>query len=481
MKVEQNSSLLIVFDFMMYCFATKVQYSPKKRETSWCNPDHCWTNTFILMKFAIAMKLYEEHKLVQECLRQIEDRLGWGSSAKWHNEVFMELSESIEKETHVLLSPTTLKRVWGRVSYKHAPSISTLNALSQFGGYSNWRDFKTKMEHKGPSWIARKINPNIRIIAVSASVMTLVFISLFSMIGIGDSNDDFDTSQIRFSSHPVAKGIPNSVVFDFDLKGIQSDSIYIQQFWDPTKTIKLRSGQQQATGIYYYPGYFRAKLLIDGKKIKQHDLFVESDGWLGTLDYEPIPKYVKDLHSYPNKLSFPAIVVDEIKNSDTPLISSFHYVNQLDSISGDNFILTATLQNIYNDKWAVCQKTSIVLLGTRSALIVPLAIPGCVSEMGVMLSETYINGKENDLSSLGMDLTRPKNLKIEVRQKELSVFDGHTKLFSRTYQESIGDLVGLRFRFVGAGEVSQLQLTDLSRKISFEEDIFRFQGNGLNK
>ncbi|MGB5820903.1 MAG: hypothetical protein WBG90_15565, partial [Saonia sp.] len=75
------------------------------------------------------MHTYSEHKLVQSCLLQIEEKLNWGSSSLWHNDVFVELSEVIHEKTQVLLSPTTLKRVWGRVDYKSDPSISTLNTL----------------------------------------------------------------------------------------------------------------------------------------------------------------------------------------------------------------------------------------------------------------------------------------------------------------------------------------------------------------
>jgi len=94
------------------------------------------------------MNKYPEYKLVQKCLHQIEDKLGWGSSTAWHNDVFIELSEIIQDSTSILLSPTTLKRVWGKINYASVPSISTLNTLSQFAGYLNWRDFKNKSKTK---------------------------------------------------------------------------------------------------------------------------------------------------------------------------------------------------------------------------------------------------------------------------------------------------------------------------------------------
>ena len=81
------------------------------------------------------MKEFSDDRLLKTCLLQIEEQLGWGSSDAWHNEVFSDLSEAIHVSTSILLSPTTLKRVWGKVSYGSSPSINTMNTLAQFAGY----------------------------------------------------------------------------------------------------------------------------------------------------------------------------------------------------------------------------------------------------------------------------------------------------------------------------------------------------------
>ena len=404
------------------------------------------------------MATYSEYKLVKTCLLQIEEKLGWGKSEHWHNDVFIELSEVIHKETKVVLSVTTLKRVWGKVNYKNAPSISTLNTLSKFAGYTNWREFKNSATLKKPNWFERKINPNLKIIIPSAALLALIFMALFSMIGNHSRTNIIDLAAIEFSCHPVTESIPNSVVFDFNLNAIESDSIYIQQFWDKTKTIKINPDQKQATGIYYYPGYFRAKLLVDGNIIKEHDLFIRSNGWLTTIDYEPIPKYINT-----NKLlSLPSQFIDEIKTNEQPLTSTYHYIEDFNEVSGDNFRLKTRIKNVYNEKWAVCQNTTIIIVGTKSAHMIPIAIAGCASNLGLMMSEVFINGKENDLSALCLDISKSINLEIEVVNKRLTVSSENKKLFSSTYNESIGEIVGLRYRFLGAGEVQQIQLSNLS-------------------
>ncbi|TAI48823.1 hypothetical protein [Flagellimonas allohymeniacidonis] len=416
--------------------------------------------------------MYHELAYVQKCLEQIETQLGWGASDSWHNDMFVELSERIQQETKVLLSPVTLKRVWGRIDYKSAPSITTLNTLAKFAGFENWRDFKGNLPEKKSSGITRKIRANLGVIMMSASVMTLVFISFYSLRGPSQVEEPIDVSKVVFNSRPIAKGLPNSVVFDLDLGEIKSDSIHIQQYWDPTKTIDLQPGQKQATGQYYFPGYFRAKLLVDGKAIKQHDLFIKTQGWLGTLDYRPIPKYLKSQEVYEGNLAFPKRAIEEIEASEKPIRSTFHRVMDFETISGDNFELRSTLKNTYRDKWAVCQMAYIIVLGTKGAMVIALGIPGCASELWVMMNDVYLDGKEKDLSGLGIDLSEPKEIKVLVKEKKLTVSFANQTLFAGSYNETIGRIAGLRYRFLGTGEVHQSILSDLDGEtvIDFMDD-----------
>ena len=407
------------------------------------------------------MNLKDEHKALNTCLSLIEKKLEWGSSSEWHNDMFLELSEIIQQKTGILLSPTTLKRVWGRVHYESSPSISTLNTLAQFIDYKNWRDFKLNANISKPSFFEKKVVPYLSIIVPSAAVLTLVFISLFSMTNLSNADTEKDFSNVVFKSQPVTEGLPNSVVFNFDLDGIESDSIYIQQFWDKTKTIKLYKGQTQATGIYYFPGYFRSKLLVEGKIIKEHDLFIKSNGWSGTLDYDPVPKYFtnKDIFS-DQKLSFPKIAFDEITNLKEPIISSFHLIQDFNA-SGDNISITSKVKSLYSDKWAVCQTLRVVILGSKGAMIIPFTQKGCISDISLLLNDVYLNGKKHDLSNFGVDLSYFRDIAIRVKGKNVTIEVDKELIYSGNYNESIGRFVGIRYRFLGAGEVENLSILNL--------------------
>lgn len=405
------------------------------------------------------MNATEEHKRIKKCLLLIEEKLGWGTSDEWHNDVFLELSEKIRLETNVLLSPTTLKRVWGKVNYNSSPSISTLNVLSQFAGYNNWRDFKNTTQRKGPNWFERKIHPNMGIIIPAAVIMAILFISIYSMTDNSKPVRPYDFSKVQFSSRPITKGLPNSVVFEMDLDEIDSDSIHIQQFWDTSKTVRLQPGQKQATGIYYFPGYFRSKLLVDGQIIREHDLFITSNEWMATLDYEPVPKYITNSKFKTDKLSFSEDILEEIMQQKEPIESSFHYIKDFEGVSGDHITLKSSIRAVLSEKWTVCQSVRIVILGTKGALIVPLSQLGCVSDLGLLLNDVYVNGKKNDLSALGVDLSEEKEITIKNENKKVTVLVDGIPVLSKEYTQSIGRFVGFRYRFKGAGTVRDIKIT----------------------
>lgn len=67
--------------------------------------------------------------------QQIEAKVAWGGSAQWTHQDFDQLSERIWEATQTKLSATTLKRLWGKVSYRSQPATNTLDALAQFVGY----------------------------------------------------------------------------------------------------------------------------------------------------------------------------------------------------------------------------------------------------------------------------------------------------------------------------------------------------------
>jgi hypothetical protein len=78
---------------------------------------------------------------IEKLLKIIEEKLDWGTSDKWQSRDFENLNQLILDATGVSLSASTLRRLWGRVEYRHLPSGTTLDTLAKFAGYADWRNF----------------------------------------------------------------------------------------------------------------------------------------------------------------------------------------------------------------------------------------------------------------------------------------------------------------------------------------------------
>ncbi|MEP1034195.1 hypothetical protein [Ekhidna sp.] len=391
---------------------------------------------------------------------KIESKLGWGDASSWHSSMFDELSEKVFETTQVILSVPTLKRFFGVVKHTGAPSITTLDALSRFVGKENWREFK-QVESAAQSSGLKK--PGKSVYVTIGFILALVTISL-----IGNKRPEvvINSSEFTFASKVLSKEYPNSVVFDFSIpQTLRVDSLKIQQYWDPTKTIAISKEQTQATGIYYFPGYFEAKLLADGQIAKSHDLFLKSNGWLGMIEYNPVPKYFQPQLGSESGINFTNEIIEEVQKLEEPVEISFHFIDDLGDVSGDNFQFLTTIKSTFDDRWAVCQSARIYFIGTSGAMIIPFSKIGCTSDNNLMLNDVYLRGKENDLSALSADFSKAVNLSFKLKDKQLTVFIEEEEVYSQTYNESMGRLVGLRFKFRGLAEVLDYKITDQNGNI----------------
>ncbi len=411
-------------------------------------------------------------KHIDRLRRSLEDHLNWGPSQDWHSSVFQELSDLIFDRTQIMISPTTLKRFFGVVKYDGAMSVNTLDSLSSYLGYQNWRDFRQKQDIKKTKPRVSRIKgvpkKSIYIGIGFSAALFMVF-----LLSTGSPPEPIDFSGIRFSSHSVSEGFPNSVVFNLELGANRPDSVVIQQYWDKTKTIHMDAEESQATGIYYFPGYFRAKLILDGILVSEHDLFLSNQGWLGTVDHEPVPAYFKPIRDEGIALELPEEFTPELESLEEEMTTRFHLIEDYGNVSGDNFRLKARIKNNTTNPWGVCKTVWIYIIGSKGAMIFPFGKTGCSSDMGMMVNDVYRNGKRYDLSALGCDLTDFTDIEILNKEQEVEISINSETVLTQNYEKTMGRFVGFRFKFLGWGEVESYSVWDKNetRFISSEDPI----------
>lgn len=427
--------------------------------------------------------LIQEKDYLEIYKKQKEADLGWGDCSTWTNQDFEKLSELIFEKTAVRLSESTLKRVWGKVKYDSIPTVTTLNTLAQFSGHENWRSFKAANgfkngnghdhadEHpdiiiKRPeviSSVSEKNNARRRLVLAGITGITVLLLAILILnINLTAPPEKVDLSQVLFDFKIVSNELPNSVVFNYEVGDNKIDTLKIQQSWDPQKQALVSPAKHQHTSIYYYPGFFVAKLIADNVILKEQDIFIKTDGWKGIIEQSPVPTYLSkaEINLNQNRMSIEQGILTA-KTSKTVfngIWTNFYNVGNFDTISSDDFDFEATLQNTSTPEESVCRQTKITILTTKSAITLPLSAKGCSSALSVYNGEELISGKDTDLSMFGCDFSVPQILSCEMRNKEMIIYLNKSPIFKSLHKSDLGRIVGLIISFEGTGRISDVDL-----------------------
>jgi hypothetical protein len=146
-------------------------------------------------------------------------------------------------------------------------------------------------------------------------------------------------------------------------------------------------------------------------------------------------------------------------------------VQDFGELPSDNFSFETEVKNETNTANAVCQESRISIMCSNGRLLIPLSIPGCVGNINLNLSDLYIEGRKNDLSAFGCDLSQWQKLRCEVKNRQLTVFLNGNEIFKTTYAHDAGKVIGIRYKFMGTGAVNYVRLWDKDKKLIFEDDF----------
>ena len=407
------------------------------------------------------------------CKTIIEQKLDWGTSENWQNVDFENLSELILESTGVSLSVSTLRRIWGRVEYNHLPSTTTLNTLAKFAGYEDWRNFiKAKKPDSvqnptpdGSSEPVRKRPLAVKLIWVFTLLLTIGLISIFAF---DNSEARLNSDDFSFSSQPITRGIPNSVVFTYDASHAPDDSVFIQQSWDNNKRTVVAKNLHKHTSIYYEPGLFIAKLIVGNQVIREHKLLVPTNGWLGTIDGKNIPVYLRDsefMHDGILKLPIPVISQKNIPMQPKPPVVTYSNVGNFEPVSLKNFSFSSEVKNEFREGAAVCQLTRITLLTDSIPIVIPLSVKGCVSELNLLSVDHYVSGKQADLSAFGVDFSKWVRISCKSNGTKIQYFVDDKMAMEFPLPKNEVRIVGISYSFQGTGAVQKVNLSSQDQVI----------------
>lgn len=407
-----------------------------------------------------------------DCLKTIEEKLGWGNSADWSSQNFEQLSEKIREHTGVSISHNTLKRLWGRIPYHSSPSTVTLNTLAKFIGYENWSAFsannsrETHIRRKSHwlrdirRWSKKGKKATFTAVMIISALLPLVILSFSET---GSNKKDFG-----FSSKKIAEGLPNSVIFEVDASGADDhDKIEIQQSWDVSKRQMINKEDSLVTSVYYNPGYFDAKLVVNDQIIKRHGVLIPSNGWLALMETDDEPIYFKpgEFKSGKGVVVPPELI--RSYNANVPVnntVVNYYWVEDFKDLKVDDFEMETSLRNIPFQNYGSCQRSDIILYCEGEVILIPLSIKGCIANLNLHLLDRTIYGNRNDLSGFGVDLSSRVNVKCMSKDGTLTISVNGKVAYKTSFKGKTNQIYGIKYRFEGTGAISKLKISN-SKKV----------------
>ncbi|MEM1325970.1 MAG: hypothetical protein AAGI23_08460 [Bacteroidota bacterium] len=416
-----------------------------------------------------------EKQLIETCKTQIQQRY-FPNQPDLAQRDFLYLTELMEERSGILVSLSTLKRIW-KGNYARLPQMQTLNALVSILDYESWNEYKLAQHENGltlPRKAQKKSWAPIILTAIGLSIVIFGggYYTYLWYIFRESNTFHIPDESIHFSANKtVTSGVPNTVIFSYDLSKAKADSFSIQRTWNPAHRTLIDPKNNHFTEIYYYPGIHKAKLMANDSVIRETEISIQSEGWLAILDdmENATPTYLPLDENAIGKLSvstetYKKVKLDDIEN----YYLSYFLIQPFDSIQHEHYELKTKFR-ITEDTDNICPFAQLRVVDETDVSFVTLVQKGCEANANLKLDGTYQSGRDNDLSALGVDLSEWQELRIVNSEGKTNVFINEEKVFSSSIPTNGGHITGLIFTFNTPGEVDQVQLKDLESGAHFLE------------
>ena len=416
-------------------------------------------------------------KLLEEIKRRIEEISGLGAVEEWTQKDYEFLSFFIEERTACRLSVSTLKRIWANQHHR-MPHIATLNALSKLSFDQDWQTLKSK---RLTTQMVKKEPPSKQPTASSKTLkkvglLTLALLILLLLITMNKKEEAVTPEvhkEVSFSYKKTMElTVPNTVVFTYDLEGIEADRFFLQQSWDTSRKVEIAKGSTERTDIYYVPGYFTAKLIADEQIIGETPIHITSKDWFiaARQPMSNIVTFDPELWLEADFLGLdPKTLEAKGINLGKEFQLSFYYVKDF-GLDGDNLTHTTAFK-MEALEVVDCPIISVHIQGVDGFYWIMVGNKGCESELHLWTGETIHNGKTEDLTMLGVNTYEWNELKIKTINKEVVLELNGENVFSTSYTESIGKVMEISYFLNGPGVIDNVSLHNTAGEAVFSDDF----------
>jgi hypothetical protein len=421
---------------------------------------------------------HSEREYIALCKQLIEKKLHFENDGETLRQRDLEyLADSIEEKSGIKLSLSTLKRLWKK-DYDQTPHPSTLQALVSILGYKDWQAFKLQETSiPSASFATQKKKHSLlfnrwMVLPVVCALAVLIWLIAFRSDESAKTKPVVRGVVIFTGNKTVSRGVPNTVIFNYDVSNVVADSFFFQQSWNQLEKVKLDPKGHHYSNIYYYPGFHKAKLIANDSILKRFNVHITTDGWMPLVRYsfmDNMPVYLKKNHLVINGVLHVLRndLISSNVNVDKDFVLSYYNVREFENTYSDNFSLDTRI--LCDSNTIICPGFELVVICEVNIFFVRMMGKGCERDIGIKMGEVFQEGINSDLSALGRDLHKWQRLQIQITGKHATIYLDEQPVYTITFKNDFGKVVGLVYNFTGTGAVDYVKLKNGENKLVYED------------
>lgn len=424
--------------------------------------------------------MLSEQDYITRFRTSVEKKLLLGNTdGKLRQRDFEYLAKLIEEKSKIRLSLSTLKRLW-KNEYSQEPHPATLDAMASLLGFDSWQTFKTEQaeaQNEGQflQGVQRKRSAAW---PLAAGLLAMVVITIFLVLqGFNRSEKKLvlPDNIVFKADKTITSGVPNTVLFTYDVKDAKADSFFIQQSWNPLNKVRIDPKNNYLSSIYYMPGFHRAKLIVNDSIVRRARIHIKTDGWMPILQYDVrdnSPYYLNPRNMFRdgNMVTETGSLSDANVDMSKRFFLRYYNIRDFDGADSDNFSIETRLKHDSVGS-ALCPFAELVILTEEHIYYIPITSKGCVGDLRIKIGEVEKSSRENNLSGLGTNVYEWQKLRIENSNKNAAVFLNENEVIQIKYKQDFGKIVGLQFTFNGTGSVDYITLKDKDGELIYHDDF----------
>lgn len=427
---------------------------------------------------------HHEQAWLEACQRQFELHLKWGPISRWSQRDFENLSELISEKTGILVSVTTLKRALGRVRFKGMPFHSTLNAMVQFLGHSDWAHFKSHpeflelVEQTPPGPVNHRFSLSSRPFWVGFALLALLNTGFWILHIYRQPQPKkpgfaaWDAVQFH-SQDGTSDSIPHQVNVEYAIPPGLREDLLLVSFGDGRLDFAQidSSGNGHLTHRYTDYGYYPVKLFSNRRLVSLIPVLITNPTWLvaASNDGHRDVVYVKPA------LREGVLTLREkdayrfVQDTLTRVSTQFRKFRDFGA-DGDNCTTEFRIRCPANASNTHTPKVHVKLSFKNETAHITLDNSNTARNIYHKVAD-YTMPVAEQLRIFRQDVSDWSVLSFETKNKTYRIRLNDKLLYEGRYNSALGALYGMNLRFVGIGEIDHILVYNSKGNLVFKENF----------